>query len=130
MYVYVYVQGEPLFESYSFKNVNIYTYEKFTRRLVKRFDFKPSEISLGGKTKPKNSKPLQEMEGSMKITPFHNIVEGVKDLLHDFPRAKAPLQQEHSSQEEDMRVPFSKKEHEKGSLKDEACSIDEEKEEE
>ena len=68
------------------------------------------------------------MQGSMKITPFQNIFEGVKDLLDDFPRAKAPLQQEHSSQEEDMRVPFSRGDQEKGSLNDEALPMDEEKE--
>lgn len=69
----------------------------------------PSEIYLGKQTKPKKSEPLHEMERSMKINPFQNIVEGVKDLLHDFPRAKAPLQQEPSSREEDMSVHFSRR---------------------
>jgi len=98
-----------LFESSSLKNENISTYAKFTRRLVKRFDSMPSRIYMAEKTKPKRLEPLHEMEISMKITPFQNIVEGVKDLLHDLPRAKAPLQQEHSSQEEDMSVPFSRR---------------------
>ena len=66
----------------------------------------------------------------MRINPFQNIVEGVKDLLYDFRRAKAPLQQEHSSQEEDMSVPFSRRDQEKGSPIDEACPIDEEEKEE
>ena len=66
----------------------------------------------------------------MKKTPFYNIVEGVQDLQHDFPRAKAPLQQEISSQEEDMRIPFSRGDQENGCLNDEVFSIDEEKEEE
>ena len=83
-----------LFESSSLNNENISTYAKFTRRLVKRFDFKPYETSLGEKTKPKNSEPFHELEGSMKPTPFQNIVEGVKYLLHALPREKAPLQQE------------------------------------
>ena len=101
--VALHLQGKSyawwLFESSSLKNVNISTYEKFTRKLVRRFDFKLSKISLGGKTKPKNSKPLQDMEGSMKITPFQNIVEGVKDLQDALPRAKAPLQQKLFPQE-------------------------------
>ena len=45
-------------------------------------------------------------------------------------REKAPLQQELSSQEEDMRIPFPKGDQVKGSLNDEVFSIDEEKEEE
>ena len=122
--VALHLQGKAyawwLFESSSLKSVNMSTYAKFTRRLVKIFDFKPSKISLGEQTEPKNSKPLHEMGGSMKITPFQDIVEGVKYLLHDFPRAKAPLQQEHSSQEEDMCVPFSRRDQEKGSIIDEA----------
>ena len=60
---------------------------------------KQSETSLGEQTKPKKSEPLYELEVSMKPTPFQNIVERVKDLQHDFPREKAPLQQEISSQE-------------------------------
>ena len=109
-----------LFESSSLRNVNISTYARFTRRLVKRFDLKQSGTFLGEKTKPKKSDPLHELERSMKPTPFHNIVEGVKDLLHHFPKEKAPLQQENSSQEEDMSVPFSRRDKEKGSLIDEA----------
>lgn len=96
---------------------------------MKRFDVEPFETTLGKQTKPKNSEPLHEMEGSMKLAPFRNIVERVKDLLHDFPRAKAPLQQEHSSLEEDMSVNFTKRDQEKGSPIDEACSIDEEEKE-
>ena len=65
----------------------------------------------------------------MKPTPFQNIFEGVKDLQNCLPREKAPLQQELSSQEEYMRIPFSKGYQVKGSLNDEVFSIDEEKEE-
>ena len=70
------------------------------------------------------------MERSMKITPFQNIFEGVKDVLHDFPRAKDLLQQEPSSQEEDMNVYFSRGDQVKGSIIDEAYSNYEEKKEE
>ena len=63
----------------------------------------------------------------MGHAPFMNIVERVKDLQHDFPRAKALLQQEHSSQEEDMSVISSRRDQETRSLIDEAYSIDEEK---
>ena len=59
-----------LFESFSLNNANISNYEKFTRRLVKRFDLKQSETSLGEQTKPKKSEPLHELEGSMKPNPF------------------------------------------------------------
>ena len=66
----------------------------------------------------------------MKPTPFQNIVEGVKDLQHALPRAKAPIQQELSSQEEDMRIPPSRGDQDKGSLNDEVFSHDEEEEKE
>ena len=79
-----------LFESSSLKIVNISTYAKFTRRLVKIFDSMPYEIYLGKQTKPKKSEPLHKVEISMKIIPFQNIVEGVKDLRHDFPKGKGP----------------------------------------
>ena len=85
---------------------------------MKRFDLKQYETSLGEQTKPKNLESLHELEGSMKPTPFHNIVEGVKDLQHAFPREKPPLQQELSSQEEDMRIPSSRGDQDKGSLND------------
>ena len=96
------------YETYSSNHINVSTYAKFTRRLVRRFDLKQSKTSLGEKIKPNKSKPLHELEGSMKPNPFQNIVEGVKDLLHALPREKTPLQQELSSQAEDIRIPFSK----------------------
>ena len=88
-----------LFESFSLKNVNISSYARFTRRLVKIFDVH-SETSLKKQIKPKKSESLHELEKSMKPTPFLNIVEGVKYLQYDLPRAKASLQLEHSPQEE------------------------------
>ena len=51
-------------------------------------------------------------------------------MQHYFPKAKAPLQQELSSQEEEMRTPLSKGDQYKRSLNNEVFSIDEEKEEE
>ena len=91
------------YETSFLNHVNLSTYSKFTRRLVKRFD-----TSLVELTKPKKTKPLHDLEGSMKPTPFQNIFERVKYLQHYLPREKAPLQQEISSQEEDMRIHFSK----------------------
>ena len=68
------------------KKVNIYSYVKFTRRLVKRFDERHYETSLRKQIKPKKFESLHELEKSIKPTPFLNIVEGVKDLQYDFPR--------------------------------------------
>ena len=96
-----------LFESSSLKRVNISSYAKFTRRLVKRFDVRHAETSWGEPIKPKKSESLHELEESINPPPFLNIVEGVEDMFHDFPKAKAPLQQGLSSQGEDMRVPYS-----------------------
>ena len=45
------------------------------------------------------------------------------------PIAKATLKKKLSSQEEDIRSPLSKGDQDKGSLNDEAFSVDEEKEE-
>ena len=94
---------------------------------MKIFDVRHSETSSGKQIKPKKSKTLYVLEGSIKPTPVLNIFEGVEDLLHDFPKEKAPLQQELSSQGEDMRVSSSEIDQGKGSLNDEAFSIDEEK---
>lgn len=49
----------------------------------------------------------------MKITSFQNIAGRGKDLLHDLPREKALLQQDHSSQEEEMNVLSSMRDQEK-----------------
>ena len=94
---------------------------------MKRFDLRHSETSLREKIKPNKSEYFHELEESIKPTPFLNIFEGVEDLLHDFPKEKSPLQQELSSQGEDMRVPSLRRDQGKGSLNDEALSIDEEK---
>ena len=61
-------------------HVNVSTYAKFTRRLVKRFDVKHSETSLVELAKPKKTKPLHDLEGSINPTPFQNAIEGVKKL--------------------------------------------------
>ena len=95
---------------------------------MKIFDQRHSEIFLGELAKPKKSEPLHELEGSMKPTPFQNIIEGVEYLQNALPREKAPLQQELSSQEEGMRIPPSRRDQAKGSLNDEVFSNDEEKE--
>ena len=86
---------------------------------MKRFDQRHSETSLGELAKRKKSEPLHEMEGSMKPNIFQNIIEGVKYLQHALPMAKAPLQQELSSQEEDMEISPSRGDQDKGSLNDE-----------
>ena len=70
---------------------------------MKRFYLRHSETSWGEKIKPKKSESLHELEESIKPTSFLNIVEGVEDLLHDFPKEKSPLQQEISFEGEDMR---------------------------
>ena len=92
--VALYLQGKAyawwLFESFSLRNVNISSYARFTRRLVEIFDVH-AKNSLRKQIKPKESEYLHELEKYMEPTPFQNIVEGVKDLQHDFPREKAPL---------------------------------------
>ena len=74
---------------------------------MERFDEIHFETSWGEQIKPKKSESLHELEESIKPIPFMNIVEGVEDLLHDWPKSKAPLQQGLFSQGEDMRVPYS-----------------------
>ena len=58
------------FETYSLNHVNVSTYAKFTRRLVKKFDVRNFETSLVELAKPKKTKPLHELEGSINPTPF------------------------------------------------------------
>ena len=59
-----------MFEYFSLKNENTSTYAKFTRRLVRRFYAKHSETSLVELAKPKKTKPLHELEGSIIPIPF------------------------------------------------------------
>ena len=87
-----------------------------------RFDVRHSETSWEEKIKPKKYASLHKLEDSMEPTPILNIVEGVEYLLHNFPEAKAPLQQGLFSQREDMRIPSSLRDQEKRSLDGEAFS--------
>ena len=87
-----------LFESSSLKGVNISSYAKFTRRLVKRFDVKHSETSWEETIRPKKYASSHKLEDSMEPTPVLNIVNGVEDLLHNLPEVKAPLQRDLFSQ--------------------------------
>ena len=72
-----------------------------------RFDERHSETSWGEKIKPKKYESLHKLEDSMEPTAVLKIVEGVEDLLHNLPKAKAPLQQDLFSQREDIRIPSS-----------------------
>ena len=63
----------------------------------------------------------------MEPTLVLKFFEGVVDLLHNFPKEKASLQQGLFSQREDMRVPSSVRDQGKGYLNDDAFSIDEDK---
>ena len=58
---------------------------------MERFDVRHFETSWEKKIKPKKYESLHKLEDSMEPTPVLNIVEGVEDLLHDFPRSKTPL---------------------------------------
>ena len=80
-----------LFESSSLKGINISSYARFTRKLVKIFDVRHSETSCENQIKPKKFESLHKLEYSMEPTPVLNIFEGVEDLLHNFPKEKAPL---------------------------------------
>lgn len=64
-----------IFESFSLKNANTYTYAKFTRRLVERFDGKHSETYLMELNKPKQTKPLQGLKGPTNSTPLQKTIE-------------------------------------------------------
>ena len=65
------------YETSSLNHINVSTYAKFTRRLVKKIDSQTSLVELA---KPKKTKPLHELEGSINPTPFQNSIEGVKNL--------------------------------------------------
>ena len=116
-----------LFESSSLKGRNVSSYARFTRKLVERFDERHFKTSWGEQIKPNKSKSLHELEDSMEPTPVLNIVEGVENLLHLVPKAKAPTQQDLFSQREDLRIPSSLRGQGKGFLDDEAFSTNGEK---
>ena len=101
------------YETSFLNHVNVSTYPNFTRRLVKIFD-----TSLVELTKPKQKKPLHELEGSINPTPFQNAIEGVKNLQNTLLEARSPLQEELSSQKEDMEIFFSKEDRNKEPLND------------
>ena len=64
--------------------------------------------------------PFHGLVKSTRTTTLQEAIERARDLQHDFPRVKAPLQQNFSSQskEKDMKVPPSKDNQDKGSLSD------------
>ena len=94
---------------------------------MKIFDARHSETSWENKIKPKKSESLHKFEDSMEPTPVLNIVEGVEDLLHFVPEAKAPIQQDLFPQREDLRIPSSLRDQDRGPLSDRVFSTDEEK---
>ena len=59
-----------LFESFSLKNANTSTYEKFIIRVVERFDEIFYETPLVELDKPKQTNPLHELEGNMNPNPL------------------------------------------------------------
>ena len=69
----------------------ISTYARFTMRLVKIFDEKHSETSLIELSKPKQTKPLHELEGYINPIPFQNAIKGVKKLQNTLLEARSPL---------------------------------------
>ena len=64
-----------LFESFSLINENTSTYARFTKRVMEIFDEKHSETPLVGLEKPKQTKPLHGLEGSINPTPFQKTIE-------------------------------------------------------
>ena len=85
-----------LFASVSLNNANTSTYANFIRRVVERFDEKFYETSSMEPIKPKQTKHLHELEGSINPTPFQKTIEGDENL-YNFPRSKPPLHDELSS---------------------------------
>ena len=80
-----------LFEYFSLKNANTSTYEKFIRRVVERFDEFFYETTLVEIIKPKQTKILHGLEGSIKPTPFQKTIKGDENLYDNLPKAKSPL---------------------------------------
>ena len=107
-----------LFESFSLKNANTSTYAKFIRRIVERFDEKSYETPSMETTKPYQKKNLHGLEGSINSAPFQKTIEGEGNLYDALPKEKSPLQEELSSQEEDMEIPPSKEDQDLRSLID------------
>ena len=100
------------------KNANISNYERFIRRLVKRFDVKQTKTSLTKLAKHEHAKTLHELERSVMPTPLQISVEGDKNLCDTFPKERSPLHEEISSQKEVMDIPLSKEDQDLRSLID------------
>lgn len=79
------------YESSSLYDGNISTYERFTRKLVKRFDEKHSETSLVKLAKHTQTKPFHELEGSIHPTPIQKKFEGIKNLHNILLKARSPF---------------------------------------
>lgn len=97
-----------LFEYFSLKNENTSTYAKFIRRIVERFDEKSYETPSIESIKPYQTKILHGLARSINSAPFQKTIEGEGNLYDTFPKAKSPLHEDISSQEEDMEIPPSK----------------------
>ena len=83
-----------------------------------------------GFIKPNQTKILHGLEGSLNSAPFQKPIEGDGNLYHVFPRAKSPLHEDLSLQEEDVEIPPSKEDQDLRSLiVDEVFSTIEEEEE-
>ena len=94
-----------IFESFSLKNAHTYTYAKFTRRLVERFDGKHYETPWTELNKPKKTKILHGLKGPINSTPFQKTVEEAH-ILHNTLLESISLS--HILGQEGMKVPFSK----------------------
>ena len=67
------------------------TYERFTRKLVKRFNEKHSETSLVEQANHRQTKPFPKFEGSINPTPFQETIEGIKSLHNTLLEARYPF---------------------------------------
>ena len=98
--------------------------------MVKRFDERQAKTSVKELAKHEHAKPLHELERSVMKTPLQIFVEGDKHLCDTLPRARSPLHEEISSQNEVMDIPLSREDQDLRSLIDNEVfsNIDEEKE--
>ena len=81
-------------------NSNTPTYANFTEILVERFDETSCVTSSIETIKPYQTNILHELEGSMNPTQFLKTMEEGVSLFDALPRARSPLSEGSSSQEE------------------------------
>ena len=89
-----------IFESFSLKNANTFSYARFIKTLMERFGEKIPKTHEQGK--PEKTKPLHVMEE----TPFQKTMIGANVLHYTLPEGKPPV---HILEQEGMGITFSQR---------------------